>query len=95
MTLDYSPQRQQDRLLTFLNPLRTLLTDVKGKEIGKDLGRTEQARNTLLILATDKFGTATELQETTLENIASLERLNRMLRQVMKANSWDEILNTV
>jgi hypothetical protein len=59
-----------------------------------DEGREQQARMDILILGEEKWGTAGESVKTQLEGITDLERLRRMFRRAVKANSWQDILDT-
>jgi hypothetical protein len=59
-----------------------------------DEGQAKHARKTILILGEERLGPPTEPTRTQLQGITDLDRLDRMIRQAVKAGSWQEILNT-
>src|SRR5205085_7433151 len=59
-----------------------------------DEGQEKRARKDILILGEEKCGSADESVKAQLEGITDLERLERMFRRAMKAQSWQDILDT-
>lgn len=64
----------------------------EGREEGQRKGRVEQARETLLILGTDRFQPPSEETHQRIEAINDLSRLNRLARRILHAGSWEELL---
>jgi predicted transposase YdaD len=62
-------------------------------EEGEALGRLRQARRDLLDLGTEKFGAPDALTMSTLSSLDDAERLGRMVRAILRANSWQELLS--
>ncbi len=60
----------------------------------REEGEKQQARKTVVLLAEERLGGPAEADRSKLEGITDLERLNRMIRQAVKAASWQEILET-
>jgi len=59
---------------------------------GRVEGRVEEARTLLVQLGVDKFGVPSEDASQALETIADVERLERLIRRILRARSWDELL---
>jgi len=59
---------------------------------GRVEGRVEEARTLLVQLGVDKFGVPSEDASRALETIADVERLERLIRRILRARSWDELL---
>ena len=57
------------------------------------MGRLEQARQSLLDLGGTKFGTVDEAVTTTVGAIDDLATLEDLLRGVLTASTWDELLS--
>jgi hypothetical protein len=55
-------------------------------------GRVEEARRTVLDLGADKFGPPAESTAATIQELEDLDVLHRMVRAVLRANSWQELL---
>jgi hypothetical protein len=68
---------------------------IKGREVGMAEGRVEGAiaalRVTLLLQLREKFGEIPQDVEKQIESIESIEKLNLLLKQVVKANSLSEL----
>jgi hypothetical protein len=58
-----------------------------------DEGRAEEARKVLLRLGQKRFGPASAEIEQTIQQIADLERLERLTDRLLDVASWDELLN--
>ena len=58
---------------------------------GIEQGRTQEARDTLLELLQEKFGTIPETTVQRVQSISSVEDLRRLLRQIIHANSLPEM----
>jgi hypothetical protein len=59
-----------------------------------DEGQEKRVRKDILILGEEKLGPPDEAVTAQLGSITDLERLDRMFRRAIKANSWQEILDT-
>lgn len=59
-----------------------------------DEGQAKQARKTILIVGEVRWGSPEESVKCQLSNITELDRLDRMIRRILKAASWQEILDT-
>jgi hypothetical protein len=59
-----------------------------------DEGRIEGAQRLLLGLGREKFGEPDAAMRRVLTQINDLDRLDRMNKQVLKASTWDELLQT-
>jgi hypothetical protein len=59
-----------------------------------DEGREKQAKRTLLRQGGRRFGHASPTQESALQAITDLERLDHMLDRIFDANSWQDLLDT-
>jgi hypothetical protein len=59
-----------------------------------DEGRIEQAQNDILLVGPTCFGTPRKEVQTTLKEITDLERMKRMMARVVKAASWEDLLET-
>lgn len=55
-------------------------------------GRVEEARRTVLDLGADKFGPPVEATVATIQELEDLDALHRMVRAVLRVNSWQEML---
>jgi hypothetical protein len=59
-----------------------------------DEGREIEARKWLLFQGEERFGAPEESVKTRLESITDLERLERLGRRLLRASSWQELLET-
>ena len=59
-----------------------------------DEGQEKYARKAILLVGQEKWGSPPEDVKSKLENIRDLDRLDRMLRRAVRADTWDEILET-
>ncbi|MCI0459537.1 MAG: hypothetical protein L0Z62_21520 [Gemmataceae bacterium] len=59
-----------------------------------DEGREKQAKKDLLLLGTQRFGPADEAVRAKLNAITDLERLDRQVERLLKASSWQDLLDT-
>ena len=59
-----------------------------------DEGQEKGARDDILIVGEERFGSATESVRAQLNAVTDLARLKRMVRRAAKAASWQEILDT-
>ena len=59
-----------------------------------DEGQVFQARKIILIIGEERWGLPEESVKAQLNNIADLDRLERMIRRAVKADNWHEILDT-
>jgi hypothetical protein len=57
-------------------------------------GRIEEARRILVLLGEPKFGAIDPPTQQALEKIDNPERLERLIQQVQRAASWQELLAT-
>jgi predicted transposase YdaD len=65
-----------------------------GLQEGLALGRVEEAQRVLLRLGSRSWGPPDEGTEAAVRAVRDLERLERLLDQVMTANGWQELLAT-
>jgi hypothetical protein len=59
-----------------------------------DEGKEKQAKEDILLVGEERLGPPGESVKARLNQIAELDRLRRMMRQAVRAASWQEILNT-
>jgi hypothetical protein len=59
-----------------------------------DEGREEQIKADILRLARKRFGPAEESMLAQLSGITDLERLNRLLDNLLDATGWQDLLDT-
>jgi hypothetical protein len=59
-----------------------------------DEGQEKRAREDVLVVGEERFGSAEESVRSQLAQVTNLERLKRMLRRAVKAANWQEILDT-
>jgi len=59
-----------------------------------DEGQEKRARKDILIIGEERWGSPDESVKSRLNNIADLDRLERMVRRAVKAANWQEILDT-
>jgi predicted transposase YdaD len=59
-----------------------------------DEGRAEEARKVLLLLGNEKLGPPDASTREALEAITDLDRLERMLRRLLKVSGWGELLGS-
>ena len=57
-----------------------------------DEGRVDEARRLILALGTEKFGTTEQSVVTRIQSIEDLDRLELLVRGILTANSWPELL---
>lgn len=55
-------------------------------------GHIEEARRTVLDLGSDKFGPPAESTASMIQELEDIDRLHRMIRAVLRANSWQDLL---
>ena len=58
-----------------------------------DEGQEKATRESILVIAEERFGPMEESMRVQLANITDLARLKRMLRRAVKAANWQEILD--
>lgn len=58
-----------------------------------DEGRVDEARRLILALGTEKFGTTDQSVVTRIESIEDLDRLELLVRRILTAKSWTELLD--
>jgi len=61
-------------------------------EEGREQGRVEEARRLVLDLGTDKFGAPEPSLVSTVETIGDPDVLERLVRRILRATSWQELL---
>ncbi|MGF1577888.1 MAG: hypothetical protein ACFCD0_00840 [Gemmataceae bacterium] len=59
---------------------------------GKDIGRVEEARETVLRLGSKRFGEPTLQTQTAIKNIEQTERLHQLQEKIFDVQTWDELL---
>lgn len=59
-----------------------------------DEGQEKAQRESILIVAEERFGVSNEAARAQLSTVTDLDRLKRMLRRAVKAANWQEILDT-
>lgn len=64
----------------------------EGREEGREEGELREARRTVLDLGTEKFGPPAESTVAVIRDLEDLAGLHRMVRAVLRANSWQELL---
>ena len=57
-----------------------------------DRGRVKQSRDLIALVGQDKFGLIPAEAEAQLAGIEDRERLGRIARAILTANSWDELI---
>lgn len=70
----------------------TMLEDSTTYQLTISRGRIREAQEIVLMQGTEKFGDLPELVESAIRAIHDRERLERMARRMVKADSWDDIL---
>jgi predicted transposase YdaD len=81
-------------ILSDMNRLRESTAYQIILEEGREEGRLEGARQTLIALGTEKFGPPDAATLASLEGDASPERIERLARRVLGSSSWQELLAT-
>jgi hypothetical protein len=61
-------------------------------DLFEEMGAIKQARKALLLVGEPRFGKPTDEQKQKLDAIDDLNRLNRLLARVHKADDWDALL---
>lgn len=64
----------------------------QGLREGRTEGRAEEAVSMLLLQGGEKFGSPAPEQERTLRSIHDLTKLETLIKRILKANTWDELL---
>ncbi len=59
-----------------------------------DEGREEQVKEDILLLGEERFASADESVRARLGTITDLARLQRMIRRLLKASSWQDLIDT-
>lgn len=59
-----------------------------------DEGQEKCARDDVLIIGEERFGPASDEVRAQRDAISDLKRLKRMVRRAVKANHWQEVLDT-
>jgi hypothetical protein len=59
---------------------------------GRELGRVDEARRLILELGAERLGPPDTAARDTVERIADLERLERLIRRVFAVSTWQELL---
>ncbi len=59
-----------------------------------DEGREEQVKEDILRLGQQRFGFPDESITARLSGITDLDRLNRLIERLLKATSWQDLLET-
>jgi hypothetical protein len=72
----------------------TAMRESSGYQIIFDEGRVEQAQNDLLLIGRTRFGAPRKEIEAAFKEVVDLDRLKRMMGRVVKAASWDDLLET-
>ncbi|MGC8642998.1 MAG: Rpn family recombination-promoting nuclease/putative transposase [Isosphaeraceae bacterium] len=65
----------------------------EGLQEGRSEGQAEEARKVILLQGPMRFGAASQEVKTRLEEIHDLEYLEAMIKHIMTASSWDELLD--
>lgn len=63
------------------------------RQEGAESARVEQIREMILELGSDKFGPIPEQLKAFVESMSDLTRLHRLLRRLMKADGWQELVD--
>ena len=66
----------------------------EGVEIGRQEGKLEEARELLLDLGGERFGTPDPAMKEIISQIADLDRLHRLGRRLAHVSTWQELLAT-
>ncbi|MFN0072658.1 MAG: hypothetical protein ACKVVP_14335, partial [Chloroflexota bacterium] len=64
----------------------------EGEARGEARGRASEAREFLLLFATDKLGPPDPATRAALERIVDVEELERLGRRLLQVGSWQELL---
>jgi len=81
----------EDAIIGLIQRVRQMRESVTYRIILEE-GHVEEARRTVLDLGGDKFGPPTESTVSTAQNLEDLTVLHRMVRAVLGANTWQELL---
>jgi hypothetical protein len=65
----------------------------KGKALGKVEGAREELRKVLRLLGEDRFGAPDTRAAAVLERIDDLRQLEALVKRVLTAQSWQELLD--
>jgi hypothetical protein len=67
----------------------------KGRAKGRAEGATEEDRSILLDLGRERLGPPDERVQARIAAIADREQLHELLRRLLRASTWDEVLALV
>lgn len=91
-------RHQPDRIEELFRRMSMLMEESTTYQLilnkGRTVGRSEQARNTLLQIGTERFGPPSAEQDAVLQALTDLPRLERITGRVLKAADWDDLLKT-
>ena len=59
-----------------------------------DEGREKQVKKDILRLGKRRFGPADQTNESAIQAITDLDRLERLLDRILDASNWQDLLNT-
>jgi hypothetical protein len=59
-----------------------------------DEGREIEAKRLLLLMGEERFGSPCESVRTRVEGITDLDRLERLGKRLLKASTWEDLLDT-
>jgi predicted transposase YdaD len=65
---------------------------LEGRVEGRFAGRIEEAQRLLLVLGEERFGAPDAATRATVEAITEVQDLERLARELLRANSWQELL---
>jgi hypothetical protein len=65
----------------------------KGRELGLEQGRTEEARSILLLQGETRFGAPNAATRAAINTITDLAQLHELAVRVMSAASWQDLLS--
>ena len=60
---------------------------------GREMGKLEELRRTILLQGVEKFGRAPRPVATAIESVGDIERLEQLAVRLMHATGWDELLD--
>ncbi len=64
----------------------------EGLQQGRSEGKAQEARGIILLLGQMRFGAADDAVKSSLDEIHDLERLEALIKRIMIASSWDDLL---
>ncbi len=67
----------------------------EGEARGEVIGRIDEARKTILTLGQKRFGELPPTMRSSLDAIADIDALNKIIERILDAETWDELLTSL